>query len=145
MVWFVAKHKEVSRFMKLIDDSKSRAARQQVPESLISELQHDNLLPHSTQKKEILLDVFGNVPLKLYDVTLHSINDITMDTWTPKLHLTTEEQEIVNGEGTVLVLGRSGTGKVNTFYPYFRHLNTVFEFPLTRHSADLLYLHTHRI
>ena len=33
------------------------------------------------------------------------------ESWTPKLHLTDEERDIVEAEGTVLVLGRSGTGK----------------------------------
>jgi len=112
VIWFVAKHKEVSRLMKLIDDCKSRTARQQLPESVISDLQHEDLLPsHAKEKKGILLDVFGNVPLKLYDVNFHSINDITMESWTPKLHLTEEERDVVKATGTVLVLGRSGTGK----------------------------------
>lgn len=113
IVWFVAKHKEVSRLMKLIDDSKSRSARQQLSEEIISELQCDNLIPHSAQREGVLLDMFGNVPLKLYDMTFQSIDDMTMESWTPKLHLTDEEREVVEANGTVLVLGRSGTGKVS--------------------------------
>lgn len=111
VVWFVAKHKEVSRLMTLIDDSKSRTARQQISQSLISDLQNEDLAHQSTQKDEILLDVFGNIPLKLYEVKFHSIQDIKKDSWTPKLHLTEEERDVVEAEGTVLVLGRSGTGK----------------------------------
>jgi len=113
VVWFVAKHKEVSRFMRLIDDSKTRTARQQISHSLISDLQNEDLVHQSMQKDSILLDVFGNVPLKLYEVNFHSINDIKKDSWTPKLHLTEEEHDVVEAEGTVLVLGRSGTGKVS--------------------------------
>ena len=97
--------------MKLIDDSKSRTARQLLPESIVTELQNENLIPQ-TMKKRVLLDVFGNNPLKLYDCTFHSIGEMTTQSWTPKLHLTEEERDVVEAEGTVLVLGRSGTGKV---------------------------------
>ena len=112
VVWFVAKHKDVSRLMKLIDDSKRRSARQLIPESLVAELHHEGLFPQTSARKEVLLDVFGNTPLKVYDVTLNTINDIATEAWTPKLHLTDEERDIVEGEGTTLVLGRSGTGRV---------------------------------
>ena len=113
MIWFIAKHKEVSRLMQLIDDSKSRTARQQLPESVISELRNDNLLPsqRTAQKEGVLLDVFGNVPIKLYDINFHSIDEIATESWSPRLHLTDEERDVVQAEGTVLVLGRSGTGK----------------------------------
>jgi hypothetical protein len=113
VVWFVAKHKEVSRLMRLIDDSKSRTARQQMSQELISNLQNEDLVHQSTQKDGVLLDVFGNVPLKLYEATFHGIDEITKDAWTPKLYLTEEERDVVEAEGTVLVQGRSGTGKVS--------------------------------
>ena len=80
---------------------------------LISDFRNENLVRQSTQKGGVLLDVYGNVPLKLYEATFHSINEITKDSWTPKLHLTEEERDIVETEGTVLVQGRSGTGKVS--------------------------------
>ena len=114
VVWFVAKHKDVSRLMRMIDDCKSRTARQQISQSLISDLQNENLVHQvTTQNNGVLLDVFGNVPLKLYEVKFHSISDIANDSWTPKLYLTDEERDVVEAEGTVLVLGRSGTGKVS--------------------------------
>jgi len=112
VVWFVAKHKDVSRLMRMIDDCKSRTARQQISQSLISDLQNENLV--TTQNNGVLLDVFGNVPLKLYEVKFHSISDIANDLWTPILYLTDEERDVVEAEGTVLVLGRSGTGKVSS-------------------------------
>jgi hypothetical protein len=90
----------------MIDDCKSRTARQQISQSLI-------LHQVTTQNNGVLLDVFGNVPLKLYEVKFHSISDIANDSWTPKLYLTDEERDVVEAEGTVLVLGRSGTGKVS--------------------------------
>ena len=113
VVWYIAKHKQVSRLMQLIDNSKSRSARQHVPDSLVSELQNEGLLPKN-EPKEVLLDIFGNVPLKVYDVNFNTINEIKNDSWTPQLHLTEEERDIVEAEGTVLVLGRSGTGKTVT-------------------------------
>jgi hypothetical protein len=98
----------------MIDDCKSRTARQQISQSLISDLQNENLVHQvTTQNNGVLLDVFGNVPLKLYEVKFHSISDIANDSWTPKLYLTDEERDVVEAEGTVLVLGRSGTGKVS--------------------------------
>jgi len=82
-----------------------------LPATLVSELQHEGLLQQNEPKKEVLIDIFGNVPLKIYDVNFSTINDITRDSWTPRLHLTGEERDIVEADGTVLVLGRSGTGK----------------------------------
>ncbi len=111
IIWYIAKHKQVSRLMQLIDDSKSRSARQQMPATLVGELQHEGLLERNAPKKEVLIDIFGNVPLKIYDVNFNTINEITRDSWTPRLHLTDEERDIVEADGTVLVLGRSGTGK----------------------------------
>eukprot|EP00574_Skeletonema_japonicum_P013381 CAMPEP_0201731758 /NCGR_PEP_ID=MMETSP0593-20130828/26757_1 /ASSEMBLY_ACC=CAM_ASM_000672 /TAXON_ID=267983 /ORGANISM="Skeletonema japonicum, Strain CCMP2506" /LENGTH=79 /DNA_ID=CAMNT_0048224591 /DNA_START=33 /DNA_END=269 /DNA_ORIENTATION=+ len=49
--------------------------------------------------------------MKIYDVSVSTISEIAKDSWTPQLHLTEEERDIVEAEGTVLVLARSGTGK----------------------------------
>ena len=111
IIWYIAKHKSVNRLMQLIDDSKSRSARQQMPATLVSELQNEGLLHQDEPKKEVLIDIFGNTPLKIYDVNFNAINEIAKDSWTPRLHLTEEERDIVEADGTVLVLGRSGTGK----------------------------------
>jgi len=106
---YPAKHKSVSRLAKLIDDAKSRSQLQQVPEDEIisaEERTNDNSTKHT-----ILLDALGNVPMKVYDVCYQNIDEIATDSWTPRMHLTKEEQEIVEAKGTVLLLGRSGTGK----------------------------------
>jgi len=58
-----------------------------------------------------LLDALGNVPLKLYDVSFENLEDITKKSWMPQMHLTEQEREVVEAKGTVLLLGRSGTGK----------------------------------
>lgn len=110
VIWFVAKHKSVSRLMKLIDDSKSRSARQMMPSSVLAQLS-DNSQANGSQRR-ILLDI-GNAPLKVYDLNFGCLDDITKASWTPQMHLTEEERGVVQACGTVLLLGRSGTGKVS--------------------------------
>ncbi len=58
-----------------------------------------------------MLDALGNVPLKLYEVNFDDIDDITNTSWMPQMHLTKEERDVVEAKGTILLLGRSGTGK----------------------------------
>jgi hypothetical protein len=112
LVWYVAKHHRVSRLMRLIDDSKNRSERQRISINDIDEMNPDAINAGSTEEKdEIVLDPLGNVPLKIYDVGTDEIENITKQDWTPALHLTEEERRVVETEGTVLLLGRSGTGK----------------------------------
>mmetsp|Transcript_16444 Transcript_16444/g.38138 ORF Transcript_16444/g.38138 Transcript_16444/m.38138 type:complete len:2423 (+) Transcript_16444:381-7649(+) len=111
VIWFLSPHDRVSRLAKLIDDAKNRTARQLVPESVVAKLQNDQLIPPSHLREKVLLDVCGNTPLKLYDISHHNIQDIESTNWAPLLHLTDEEKDVVEAQGTVLLLGRSGTGK----------------------------------
>jgi len=116
IVWYVTPHKHITRFMRLIDDSQSRSARQRMPvasalpELALVGLEASQAAP-AANEKHILLDPHGNVPLKLYQVPVGELQDITDPSWTPKLRLTDEEREVVEGKGTILLLGRSGTGK----------------------------------
>ena len=103
--------KSVSRLAKLIDDAKNRSARQQMPQTLVDELNNADPVTQPSVKREILLDPVGNVPMKLYDVNLDSIDDIATTSWAPQMNLTDEERKVVEAKGTVLLLGRSGTGK----------------------------------
>ena len=58
--------KSVSRLAKLIDDAKNRTARQQMPPSLMKELNsNDTTTIKTAAKREVLLDALGNVPLKV--------------------------------------------------------------------------------
>jgi len=58
--------KSVSRLAKLIDDAKNRTARQQMPQSLMNELNsNDTTTIKTAAKREVLLDALGNVPLKV--------------------------------------------------------------------------------
>jgi len=50
-------------------------------------------------------------PLKLFEVEPDDLERLTDESWKPQLYLTKEERSIVQTKGTVLVLGRSGTGK----------------------------------
>jgi hypothetical protein len=118
LVWYVAKHKSVSRLMKLIDDSKKRSERHRISITEIEEFQHDDVGGDESKSDmegkhghEIFLDPLGNVPLKVYNISTDEIEDIAKDNWTPGLHLTDEERDVVETRGTVLLLGRSGTGK----------------------------------
>jgi len=113
LVWYVAKHKSVSRLMTLIDDAKNRSSRQRVGIEDVQCLKESNDLveDQSDDNHEIFLDPLGNVPLKVYDVNTDEIDSIASNDWTPALHLTDEERIVVETLGTVLLLGRSGTGK----------------------------------
>jgi hypothetical protein len=67
-----------------------------------------NLLDDDSEPlaEKILLDV-GNAPLKVYDLSFHELDYVIKASWTPQLHLTDEERQVVEADGTVL-LGRSG-------------------------------------
>jgi hypothetical protein len=112
LVWYVAKHKDVSRLMDLIDDAESRSSRQLTLASELPEMDEsvDGRECETATGEHILLDPFGNTPLKLYAVHREDIRRLDDTAWKPPLHLTTREREIVETSGTVLVFGRSGTG-----------------------------------
>ena len=82
-----------------------------MPQNLVNELNADSSSPKTIAKREVLLDALGNVPLELYDVNFDNIDDIATSSWTPQMSLTDEERKVVEAKGTVLLLGRSGTGK----------------------------------
>lgn len=112
IIWYVAKHKSVSRLMLLIDDSKTRSARQRVVASHeLPELNETSSSAASSANShsDFLINPLGNVPLKLYNVSMDNVEEISSESWTPRLHLTDEERNIVETKGTCLLLGRSGT------------------------------------
>lgn len=113
LIWYVAKHKNVSRLIKLIDDSRNRSDRTRVYIDDVEGLDDINasITKNNRDRKEILLDPLGNVPLKRYEVTLNNINKLSTVEWKSSLVLTEEERDVVETKGTVLLLGRSGTGK----------------------------------
>lgn len=58
-----------------------------------------------------MLDPIQDVPLKLHQIPRSDIRNLAQPNWVPPLRLTPEEQSVVEKDGTVLLLGRSGTGK----------------------------------
>lgn len=61
---------------------------------------------------EMLVDPSSNVPLKLHEVNECDLDNFKVDAnFTPTVKLTKAEEAIVKKGGTVLLLGRSGTGK----------------------------------
>ncbi|GFH43986.1 P-loop containing nucleoside triphosphate hydrolase protein [Chaetoceros tenuissimus] len=109
LIWYVAKHKNVSRLIKLIDDSKNRSGVNRVYIDDVEGL--DDTDTSFTKNDAILLDPLGNVPMKRYEMKLDKNEEILTKEWTPSLVLTKEDQNIIETKGTVLLLGRSGTGK----------------------------------
>ena len=103
----------MSRLALLIDQADQRTGRQLSSASEISELQEavnvGALSDAATSR--VVLDPFGNIPLKLYELHQGEISKLHDITWKPQLYLTDEERQVVEQKGTVLVLGRSGTGK----------------------------------
>jgi len=114
LIWYVAKHKSVSRLMGLIDDAENRSSRQLTSASILSELEDVDAqiteVEHPAAAK-IMLDPLGDTPLKLYEVNTNEIEKMSDPTWKPRLYLTARERQVVETGGTVLLLGRSGTGK----------------------------------
>ena len=113
LIWYVAKHKHVSRLMRLIDDSDNRSTRQRVDASSIPELDTgiEDTQASAQANSRVMLNPRGNVPLKIYEVQPDSITDVLNESWSPQLYLSEEERSIVEASGTILLLGRSGTGK----------------------------------
>jgi len=113
LIWYVAKHKDVSRLMKLIDESQRRGLRQRMSVPNFDPSQQTLPTAHRFENEnEVVLDPLGNVPLKIYEIRCDELEEaIVDDAWVPRLYLSKEEQNVVETKDTVLLLGRSGTGK----------------------------------
>eukprot|EP00547_Thalassionema_nitzschioides_P017852 CAMPEP_0194239112 /NCGR_PEP_ID=MMETSP0158-20130606/5677_1 /TAXON_ID=33649 /ORGANISM="Thalassionema nitzschioides, Strain L26-B" /LENGTH=1368 /DNA_ID=CAMNT_0038973517 /DNA_START=483 /DNA_END=4585 /DNA_ORIENTATION=- len=108
MIWFICKHDKISRCCELIDLSYDRVLRDGAHEEF--EFTADGL--QDVREPEMLANPIANVPLKIHSVDVDDLERLLVDVnWTPPLKLTPNEESIVSREGTVLLLGRSGTGK----------------------------------
>ena len=101
--------------MKMIDEADERSERRLTSAAVL--LSGTSEMKVDAQQKtigtdRIFLDPFSDTPLKVYDIPREEITKLESPKWTPRLHLTKQECEIVQTEGTVLLLGRSGTGYV---------------------------------
>lgn len=112
LVWYVAKHDYVPRLMKQIDEAEARMNRQFTASAshLFDEEEGGAMI---LENDTILLDPMANVPLKIHQLPSTDLDKLKMEKWKPPFRLTTDEKKIVQTPGTVLVLGRSGTGKVS--------------------------------
>lgn len=142
VIWFVCQHKSVSRLAKLIDDAKNRSARQQLPETFIAEMESD-MCPVE-ERVEVKLDPIGNVPLKLYDMSFENVDDITDKSWAPRMHLTAEERAVVEAKGTVLLLGRSGTGELHEMQSSNNEFMLTLSIPL-KQRQNCMHLQQNRV
>jgi len=131
LIWFVSPHDRVTTHMKRIDESQSRTDRQLVTvEELEGFREEADDAEYASEDEEegekdqredgddedldankVHLDPYGDVPLKTYMLRYDDIPRFASSQWMPPLHMTTEERLIVEKNGTVLLLGRSGTGK----------------------------------
>lgn len=111
LVWYVAKHKSVSRLIKLIDESNKRSEKKRIYQEVdgLELLNNDAQTQDKNDRKNVILDPLGNVPMKRYLVD--SVDEISDEDWTPSMVLTAAERDVVDTKGTTLLLGRSGTGK----------------------------------
>lgn len=114
LVWYVAKHKSVSRLIKLIDESNKRTEKKRIYQEVdgLELVNDDAQTQDKNDRKQVVLDPLGNVPLKRYLV--ESVDEICDEDWTPNMVLTAAERDVVETKGTTLLLGRSGTGKSHT-------------------------------
>lgn len=120
IIWYVSPHDLVSRYMRRIDEAETRSIRQLTAVSafpdMMSAVMGENADAYGEAGKdlrhdEVKLDPMSDTPLKLYALRYDDLNRMAASTWLPPLYLTTEERKIVETEETVLLLGRSGTGK----------------------------------
>ncbi len=108
LIWYVSSHDKVSRYASLIVDSLNRVSRQ-AKNRMYSWV--DDGISMDLEPDSVLLDPKGNVPLKLYEFPRHDLYRVTDADWTPALRMTSKEREVIELDGSVLLLGRSGTGK----------------------------------
>lgn len=107
MIWFICKHDKISRCCELIDLSYSRVIKNN-DSHLVEFIGNEE----GMEEPEMLANPVANVPLKIHAVETDGLARLLEDkNWTPPLRLTSNEEEIVAREGTVLLIGRSGTGK----------------------------------
>lgn len=103
LIWYVCKHDEVSHHMQNIENSFNR----------VGIANFENLSTHLIQQ-EILVEPHGNSLMKMYTKSYSDMQEELNQKLTPKfeLRLTRAEKKITRSrEGSLMVFGRSGTGK----------------------------------
>ena len=62
-------------------------------------------------RDQVFLDPLANSPLKIWELQSGNVQRLKEEGWEPKLRLTSKEEQVIESMETVLLLGRSGTGK----------------------------------
>ncbi len=101
--WYVSKHGSVNHYVHCIEQSLDRLSIEPAAGAPSAALQLSD--------EDVLLDPRGNVPLKIFTAARGDIPLLTTAGWTPPLRLSARQQEVLGAADTVLLLGRSGTGK----------------------------------
>ena len=92
LVWYVAKHKSVSRLANLMDNSESRSTRHRTELSELGNIAlailENNGGSSSTpfDERPVVLDPLVNVPLKAYEIPAHDLENVADEMW---MHLCT--------------------------------------------------------
>lgn len=116
-MWFVAKHNNVSACAKLIDNACSRTFKN-TTSALYLEAGADQLM---LSEDTVLLDPNRNVPMKIYSAQQAELPLLAQTGWKAPLRLNQREQSVRAQAGTVLLLGRSGTGKTLCVMDRMKH------------------------
>lgn len=104
-IWGVERHKDVSAKVAKIDASLKKLNR-----TLVT--YHDlGFSGTFFDGNTILINPVTNNPLKSYQLPRSEVGRLIESHYTPHLKMTASENKIVRTNGTVCILGRSGTGK----------------------------------
>ena len=122
LIWVICKHDFITREATRIDHSYTR-----LRSSLSAELEDTNYI--ILKDNDVLIEPASNVPLKMYIATKDELQLISSGDWKPPLLLNKYQKEINETVGTMLLLGRSGTGKTLSLCDRMRidrHKNNLF-------------------
>ena len=113
LIWFVSKHDHVSHYVKLVERTCSRLDAPLSGLWSADEEANETTALLLLGEDTVLLDPTSNVPLKVYSTPRKDFSMLSRigTDWQPSLLLSAKEREVNDQEGTVCVIGRSGTGK----------------------------------
>jgi hypothetical protein len=108
LVWYVVmKHDSVPHFLDLIETAIKRTAKQLGSNKWL-EISSEAL---DLSEEIVLIDPMKNVPMRIYVTPTEEIDQLCNVDWKAPLRFNKHEQSVRKQQGTVLLLGRSGTGK----------------------------------
>ncbi len=112
-VWRVSHHDNMPAYLQKIDQAFSLLSNKFVlfNSHVQGAASDDGDLALQMSEDDVLLNLIGNVPLKLSIASLSELTLIAELGWKPLPRLSNAQKEIDGQSWTVLLLGRSGTGK----------------------------------